>query len=165
MAQQKDITNTSEIAGFGSVPFAGRIIAVDPGTKRVGVAITDESQTLPRPLPRIARSSWKKLLARLKAIIEEYDAVAIVIGLPLESDGSESEMSLEARDIARKLMLSIALPIFLQGEQVTSYEAKGRLWSQGIDKKESRDLVDSEAAVIILEDFLAELRAFRKSQN
>lgn len=165
MAQQKDTTNTAEIAELASVPAIGRIVAVDPGTKRVGIAISDETQTLPRPLPRIERSSWKKLLERLKTIIEDFDAVAIVIGLPLESDGSESKMSIEARDIARKLNLSLSLPVFLQGERVTSYEAKGRLWSQGIDTVESRDLVDSEAAVIILEDFLAELTALRKSQN
>ncbi len=165
MAQQKDTTNALKIAELTSVPAIGRIIAVDPGTKRVGIAISDMTQTLPRPLPRIDRSSWKKLLERLKDIVEEFDAVAIAIGLPLESDGSESEMSIEARDIARKLTFSIDLPIFLQGEQVTSYEAKGRLWAQGFDIKESRDLVDSEAAVVILEDFLGELTAFRKSPN
>lgn len=165
MAQQKDTTNAPEITELASVPIDGRIIAVDPGTKRIGIAVSDETQTLPRPLPRIERSSWKKLLERLKVIIEEFDAVAIVIGLPLESDGSESRMSVEARDIARKVKLSITLPVILQGEQVTSYEAKGRLWSQGFDAIESRDLVDSEAAVIILEDFLAELTAFRKLRS
>ncbi len=141
----------------------GRVVALDPGTKRVGIAVSDELQTVARPIKRIDRTSWKKLLLDIKAIVREYDAVALVIGLPLESNGSESVMSAEARDIARKLGLSIEIPVFLQDERVTSYDAKGRLWSQGIDTNKSRDLVDSEAAVIILEDLFARLTAVRNS--
>ena len=79
----------------------------------------------------------------------------MVVGLPLESDGSDGPMTLEARDIARKLTLSLDIPVLLQDERVTSYEAKGRLWKSGRSLQEGRDLVDSEAAAIILEDFLA----------
>ncbi len=163
MAQQLDTTNAPEFTELSRLPAAGRIVALDPGTKRVGLAVSDELQTIVRPIGRIDRTSWKKLLLNIKAIVREYDAVALVIGLPLESDGSESVMSAEARSIARKLRLSIETPVFLQDERATSYEAKGRLWMQGIDTKESRDLVDSEAAVIILEDLLAKLTALRNS--
>lgn len=161
MAQQLDTTNAPESTELSRLPAAGRVIALDPGTKRVGVAVSDELQMLARPIERIDRTSWKKLLLSIKAIVREYDAVALVIGLPLGSDGSESEMSAEARDIARKLRLSVDLPVFLQDERVTSYDAKGRLWSQGVDANKSRELVDSEAAAIILEDFLKELKASR----
>ncbi len=135
--------------------MTGRIIALDPGTKRIGVAVTDETQMLARPLRKMERTSWKKLLLATKDILAEYDAVALVIGLPLESDGSESEMSAEARRMARSYSLSLKIPVLLQDERVSSYEAKGRLWEQGKNVSESRDLVDSEAAVIILEDFLS----------
>lgn len=154
LAQQKDTTNTPEIAELSEIPAGRRLIALDPGTKRVGVAVSDETQTLARPLARIERTSWKKLLAHIKDIVAKFDAAAVVIGLPLESDGAESPMSFEARDIARKLTLSLALPVFLEDERATSYEAKSRLWSQGLDTEETRRLIDSEAAVIILEDFL-----------
>lgn len=130
-------------------------MALDPGTKRIGVAVTDETQMVARPLKRIERTSWKKLLLATKSILAEYDAVALVIGLPLESDGSESEMSTEARRMAGNYSLSLELPVILQDERVSSYEAKGRLWEQGKDLAQSRDLVDSEAAVIILVDFLS----------
>lgn len=102
----------------------------------------------------MTRTSWKKLLSNIKQLVAELDAVAIVVGLPLESDGSDGPMTIEARDIARKLTLSLEVPVFLQDERVTSYEAKGRLWNAGKTLKEGRDLVDSEAAAIILEDFL-----------
>ena len=78
--------------------------------------------------------------------------------MPLESDGTESDMSKEARDMARKFSLSLNIPVVLQDERVTSYEAKGRLWRAGKDPAETRKLVDSEAAAIILTDFLDRLQ-------
>ncbi len=153
--QEKQTTNYAEFADVNAIPTTGRIVALDPGTKRIGVAVTDETQMLARPLKRIERRSWKKLLLATKDILAKYDAVALVIGLPLESDGGESKMSAEARNMARNYSLSLQLPVILQDERVSSYDAKGRLWAQGKDIGESRNLVDSEAAVIILEDFIA----------
>ncbi|MEO6052226.1 MAG: Holliday junction resolvase RuvX [Pyrinomonadaceae bacterium] len=152
--QQKETTNPAPLADVFNVPFEGRILAIDPGTKRCGIAICDELRVTTRPLPFINRTSWKKLLSNIKQIVSDYDAKALVIGLPLESDGTESEMSTEARSMARKFSLSLDIPVFLQDERVTSYEAKSRLWEQGRSVAESRKLVDSEAAAIILADFL-----------
>jgi putative Holliday junction resolvase len=155
LAQQKETTKDPDFLDISRLPASGRIISLDPGTKRVGVAVCDETRTVARPLERIERSSWKKLLLSVRTIVEEFDAAALVIGLPLESDGSESTMSREARRIAQNLALSLELPVFLQDERVSSYEAKSRLWQQGVDLETTRLLVDSEAAVIILEDFLS----------
>ncbi|MEP6946749.1 MAG: Holliday junction resolvase RuvX [Acidobacteriota bacterium] len=155
--QQIDTTNRPELADLSTVPASGRIAALDPGTKRVGVAICDELRVTTRPLEVITRESWKKLLEKVRNIVAEYDAGALVIGLPLENDGSESQMSAEARDMARKFALSLEIPVFLQDERSTSYEAKSRLWNRGIDPLHARKLVDSEAASIILSDFLADL--------
>ena len=139
------------------MPAAGRLIALDPGTKRIGVAVCDELRVTTRPLEVITRTSWKKLLLTVKNIIAEFDAKGLVIGLPLESDGSESGMSMYAREWARKFSLSLEVPVFLQDERVTSYEAKSRLWQRGIDPRDARKLIDSEAASIILSDFLGRL--------
>ena len=155
--QQKETTNAAPLTDVFNVPTVGRILAIDPGTKRCGVAVCDELRVTTRPLPLIERSSWKKLLSNIKNLISEFDAAALVIGLPLESDGTESEMSAEARRMARNFALSLDVPVFLQDERVTSYEAKSRLWEQGKTVKESRTLVDSEAASIILADFLDRL--------
>ena len=152
--QQKDTVNTDEFADISNVPAAGRIVALDPGTKRIGVAICDELRFTTRPLVVITRSSWKKLLDRIKNIIAEFDVTALVIGLPLESDGAESAMSAEARDMARKFSLSLDIPVYLQDERITSYEAKSRLWSEGKSIKQTRESVDAVAAAIILGDFL-----------
>ena len=141
--QQKEIANSPDVADVSAVPAAGRIIAIDPGTKRCGVAVCDERRVTTRPLQVIHRTSWKKLLSNVKDLISEYDAKALVLGLPLESDGSESEMSQEARRMARNFALSLEVPVVLQDERVTSYEAKSRLWERGVDTNKNRGLVDS----------------------
>jgi putative Holliday junction resolvase len=139
------------------VPETGRVVAIDPGTKRVGVAVCDERRVVSRPLPAIQRTSWKKLLVQIKDTLAEFDAVALVVGFPYNLDGTESEMSREAREMARKLLLSAGVPVFLQDERATTYEARGRLWSTGMEGQALRKAVDSEAASIILTDFLGRL--------
>lgn len=155
--QQKETTNPSPLTDVFEVPTVGRILAIDPGTKRCGVAVCDELRVTTRPLAVVERTSWKKLLTIVKDLVSEFDAAALVIGLPLNTDGTESPMSAEARRMARNFALSLDIPVFLQDERVTSYEAKSRLWEQGKTIKESRRLVDSEAATIILADFLDRL--------
>ena len=156
--QQKESPKTSDLTDISGVPASGRVIALDPGTKRVGLAVCDESRVVTRPLPVIQRSSWKKLLAQVKGILAEYDAVALVVGLPYNFDGTESEMTVEARDMARKFALSLDVPVYLQDERATTYEARGRLWKAGFEGNDLRSTVDSEAATIILSDFLDRLR-------
>lgn len=155
--QQKEITNTQQVADVSDVPKQGRILAIDPGTKRCGVAVCDELRVTTRPLPFIERKSWKNLLSNIKSLVAEYDAVALVVGLPLESDGTDGAMTMEARDMARKFALSLDVPVALQDERVTSYEAKARLWSEGVSPSEARNLTDSTAAAIILADLLDRL--------
>jgi len=156
--QQDETSNSNEIAEFRAKGSTGRLLALDLGTKRIGVAVSDELRITVRRLDRIERTSWKKLLIAIRELIAEFDAAAVVIGLPLGSDGSESEMSLYARDIARKLRLSVETPVILHDERVTSYDAKKNLWSQGLSIDESRKLVDSEAAAILLEDLLSYIK-------
>lgn len=159
--QEKETTNPVDFTDLSSVPPAGRILCLDPGTKRVGVAVCDELRITTRPLDVITLESWKKLLVRIKDLLAEYDAAALVIGLPLAGDGTESEMSAYARDWQRKFALSLDTPVYLQDERSTSYEAKSRLWQQGVSLADTKNLVDSEAAAIILSDFLSRIAEAR----
>ncbi len=152
--QQKETINNAELT---DIPSSGRILSLDLGTKKIGVAVSDEMRIITSPVRTIVGIGWKKLLLQIRSIIEEFDAAAMVIGLPYNFDGTESEMSAEARRVARNLSLSIEIPVFLQDERATSYEAKSRLWKRGISLKDTRKFVDSEAAAIILSDFLDRL--------
>ena len=153
--QEKQITNQPDISDISLVPDEGRILALDLGTKRVGVAVCDELQITVRRLNIIPRKSWKELLKNISACIEEFDAVALVLGLPYNFDGTENEMSQEACRLARNFSLSLKVPVFLQDERLTSKSAKQHLFDQGFSEKEIRQRIDAEAATIILSDFLA----------
>jgi putative Holliday junction resolvase len=156
--QDKETINPEQFAEPSAVPRRGRIVALDPGSKHIGVAVSDESRTIATPVKTIERRSWKRTLADVKDILGQFDAAALVIGLPLNTDGTESEMSAEARRMARNFSLSLSIPVHLQDERVTSYEARGRLWERGVKPEDTKRLVDSEAAAIILTDFLDRTR-------
>ncbi len=152
--QQKETTNPDDFADVFRFPASGRLLALDLGTKHVGVAVSDELQFTSRPVAVLERRAWKKFLKQIILFLDKFDAVGLVLGLPLNTDGSESEMSHEARRLARNFSLSINVPVFLMDERLTSYEAKGYLTKLGLSEKEIWDRVDSEAAAIILSDFL-----------
>ncbi|MCY7375232.1 MAG: Holliday junction resolvase RuvX [Pyrinomonadaceae bacterium] len=155
--QDQETTNQIDFTDVFRAPFKGRLLALDLGMKHIGVAVSDELQFTVRPVAVIERKSWKKLLKQIIAYLAEFDAVGLVLGLPLETDNSESEMSAEARRLARNFSLSVKVPVFLVDERLTSYEAKGYLTKLGLSVEEIWNRVDSEAAAIILRDFI-ELR-------
>jgi len=152
--QDKETTNQPELTDVFRAPTSGRLLSLDLGMKRIGVAVSDELQFTVRHVCVLERKSWKKVLKQIVAFLNEYDAVGLVLGLPYNTDGSESEMSQEARRLARNFSLSLDVPVFLQDERLTSYTAKGYMREVGFSEKEIRKRVDSEAAAIILSDFI-----------
>jgi putative Holliday junction resolvase len=152
--QDQATTNADDFTDVFRAPGTGRLLALDLGTKHVGIAVSDELQFTVCPVIVLERGGWKKFLKQVISYLEEFDAVGLVLGLPLEFDGSESEMSAEARRLARNFSLSVKVPVFLQDERVSSYDAKGYLTKLGLSEKEIWERVDSEAAAIILSDFI-----------
>lgn len=152
--QDKDTTNPIDFTDISKAPSPGRIVALDIGTKKVGVAVSDELQITARPVCVIRRTGWKKFLKEIIELLADFDAKALVLGLPYNFDGTESEMSEEARRLARNFSLSLDIPVFLHDERLSSYAARGYLWRMGLSEKEVRRRVDSEAATVILGDFL-----------
>jgi putative Holliday junction resolvase len=132
----------------------GRVLALDLGSKRVGVAVSDELRLSVRPLAAVARTNWKQLLRTLAQLCEQFDVKSVVIGLPLRLDGSEGDAAAEARRIARNLALSLSLDVHLQDERLTSKDAEQRLRGAGLSERQVKERVDSEAAALILSDFL-----------
>ena len=153
--QDQQTTNPEDFTDVFRAPFQGRLLALDLGMKHIGVAVSDELQFTVRAVATIERRRWKKLRLQITAYLDEFDAVGLVLGLPLETDGTESEMSAEARRLARNFSLSVKVPVFLHDERLTSYEAKGYLKKLGLSVEEIWDRVDAEAAAIILSDFIS----------
>lgn len=133
----------------------GRVLALDLGAKRVGVAVSDELRLTVRPLPALPGTNWKRLIKALAALCVEFDVRQVVLGLPLRLDGSEGEAAEAVRGVARKMGLTLRLPIAFQDERLTSKAAETALRREGLSEREVLASSDSEAAAIILREYLA----------
>lgn len=133
----------------------GPIVALDLGQKRVGVAASDSMLISITKLAPLKRSNWKQLLRDVSELVRSLDARTLVIGLPLSLDGARGSAALEAENAAGKFARSLKIPVYLQDERLSSVEAEEQLRAAGKTTLEMRDLVDCQAAAIILMDFLA----------
>lgn len=134
--------------------LTGPILALDPGEKLVGAAVSDENLIAIKRLPPLKRSNWKRLLQDVLSLIERFDVKTIVIGLPLSLDGTHGAAAMKVQRLARNLARSVSLPVFLQDERLTSFEAMENLKAEGKRRQEIPALIDGEAAALILRDFL-----------
>jgi putative Holliday junction resolvase len=130
------------------------ILALDLGSKRVGVAVSDSLAISIKRLDAIQRTNWKQLLRDVETLALRFDAKTLVIGLPLKLNGLLGDSALATRETAAKFAQSLKLPIYLQDERLSSAEAEENLRSAGVRGAEIGKLVDSEAAALILRDFL-----------
>ena len=136
------------------ISVRGPVLALDPGQKLVGAAISDERLVAIKRLPPLKGSNWKKLLLDIQHLVERFDAQTIVMGLPLRLDGTDGDAANNVRRLATNLARSVALPVYLQDERLTSFEAMENLRAEGVRGEEMPALIDGEAAAMILRDFL-----------
>lgn len=134
--------------------LVGPILALDLGQKRVGVAASDSMLISITKLPPLTRSNWKQLLSDVGELVRRLDARTLVIGLPLSLDGAKGPAALEAEYTAGKFAQSLKIPVYLQDERLSSVEAEEQLRAAGKTALETRDLIDCQAAAIILMDFI-----------
>ena len=131
-----------------------RYLAIDFGLKRVGLAAAGPNSTMVFPLKTIFRTTRAAFFEELLATIQEENIEAIVLGLPLDMDGNEQLISRQVRNFAASLARRVALPIYLENEVLTSFEAKDRLHDAGVFGSRRKKVLDQIAAVAILESFL-----------
>lgn len=129
-------------------------MAVDPGTRRVGVSISDPDATFALPLTVIARSEDASYIDRLVELISERQAVELVVGLPIRMDGTEGPGASEARALADTLRERLGIPVQLVDERLTTRQATAALSRAGLDSRQQRGRVDSVAATVLLQAFL-----------
>lgn len=135
-----------------------RTLAIDYGTKRIGLAVTDPLNIFAYPLITLPNDS--KFLERLKKIINEYHIVKIILGYPLKESGDESASSLSVLKFKTELENKIGLQIELIDERYSSSIARERIIQSVSSKKKRRDksLLDKNAAAVVLEDYLSTIK-------
>jgi len=141
-----------------------RVVGLDVGARRIGVAISDATRTLARPLAVLTRSSddadaVEVAAAEVARLANEDDGVAsIVVGLPRRLDGSPTDMTARVQAFADALRARTGLPVTLQDERLTSVEAESRLAVRDKDWRSRKKRLDAAAAAIILQDYLDHAR-------
>lgn len=133
-----------------------KLIGIDYGRRRIGLAVTDETGTCVRGLDTIDRNKNPDLLHLLLGIIGSLNPAGLVVGLPLDSDDNETAMSLEVRNFAARLEKSVAIPVYFIDESLTSKKAEGLLRFRKKKIRRSKEAVDRIAACLILESFLTQ---------
>jgi putative Holliday junction resolvase len=132
-----------------------RVLAVDFGSKRIGTAISDGLGISVRPVETIKRSSIERDISRLKFLVEDLEAEAVVVGLPLRMDGTAGDAAQSAMRFVERLKSRLDVAVFTQDERLTSYEAEQMMIERGFGREQRRARSDEFAAMIILEDYLS----------
>lgn len=131
-----------------------RILGLDLGSKRIGVALSDELGWTSRGIEVIECKGREKDLARIGRLVEEHRVAEIVVGLPLNMDGSEGPAAIAARRFAARLEARLGIPVRLWDERLTTWEAGGILKEAGVRPARRKQLVDKLAAALILKSYL-----------
>ena len=132
-------------------------LAIDVGSVRIGVARSDPGGLMAVPLDAIPASDLA--LATVSGLVDEYEAIEVVVGLPLSMDGSEGKAAGLARSLAERLSAVVAVPVRLVDERLTTVQAQRGLHAAGRSVKSSRGIIDSASAVILLQSDLDAERA------
>ncbi|MDQ2766589.1 MAG: Holliday junction resolvase RuvX [Gemmatimonadota bacterium] len=142
-------------AARASAPYPGRILAVDYGEKRIGLAVSDPSRTIATPAGFIVRRAGKRPpIAEIVRRAEAAEATAFVVGLPLDSQGDDTPRAIETRAIAAELEKRTGLPVTLVDERYTTAAALRTVREMGGTTRGRKGDVDALAATILLQHAL-----------
>lgn len=131
-----------------------RILALDHGTKRIGVAVSDELKMIASPLEFIPAEPFAKFLERLKEIIREKEVDLILIGMPRNMNGSYGPAALKVQEFVAVLKDALTIPIKTWDERLTSAQANRFLIQGEVRRAERKQKVDKAAAAILLQSYL-----------
>ena len=132
-----------------------RIVALDIGDVRIGVAVSDPTRTVASPVEVITRVGWGPDTRAIRAICDRYETTQIVSGLPLNMDGTEGFQAGKVRDLCAQLEKA-GLTVFFQDERLSTVTAEEALLEGNLSRRDRRGVVDKVAAAVILEQWLKE---------
>jgi putative Holliday junction resolvase len=134
-----------------------RVLGIDYGMRRIGLALSDPTGTIASPLPTLRRRAGKRPpIARLEEIARGHQVERLVVGLPLDLEGRETEWCAEVREVGDRLASRLGLPVEYLDERMTSVRAERAVRSLGLRKaqREDKGRVDAAAAILILQAWL-----------
>ncbi|MCH9806406.1 MAG: Holliday junction resolvase RuvX [Alphaproteobacteria bacterium] len=142
----------------GSLIDGAPLLGIDPGTKTLGLSISDTTLMIASPLETIRRKKFSQDIVRLKELLKENGVCGLVVGLPRNLDGSEGPRAQSTRALARNLVRETQLPILLWDERLTTSQAERMLIDADASRKRRGEVIDKLAATLILQGVLDRLR-------
>ncbi|HEV2209252.1 MAG TPA: Holliday junction resolvase RuvX [Verrucomicrobiae bacterium] len=135
-----------------------RILALDHGTKRIGVALSDELKLIAQPLTYLPAEPFAAFLEKLKELLRDKEVELILVGLPRNMDGSYGPAALKVQDFAAALKGALTIPIQTWDERLTSVMANRFLIEGKVRRQKRKEKVDQTAAALLLQSYLDSLR-------
>jgi putative Holliday junction resolvase len=141
------------------LPLTGRLLAVDWGDVRIGLALSDESQVIATPLETLVRRAGKRLpMPRFLELVAQHSPVGVLVGLPLTAEGHEGESAAGAREVADAIARRTGLPVDFWDERMSTARALAAIREQGGSTRGRREDVDALAAAVVLQHYLESRR-------
>lgn len=134
--------------------MTARVLAIDFGLRRIGLAVSDALGITAQGLPTLERTAVRKDIEYIRTLAEEYSVGRIIMGNPISHAGKATSMSRHAEDFAKKLQRKLACPVELWDERLTSAEASRMLKAAGLSINKRQQAVDRVAAVLLLQNYL-----------
>jgi putative Holliday junction resolvase len=131
-----------------------RILAIDHGSKRIGIAVSDELKMIAQPLEFILAAPFPAFLARLNELINEKEVELIIIGMPRNMDGSYGPAAQKVEEFVEALKDLVSVPVKLWDERLTSAQANRVLIQGNVRRDKRKEKVDAMAAAILLQSYL-----------
>jgi putative pre-16S rRNA nuclease len=134
--------------------MAGIILALDVGTKRIGVAVSDELGLLATPRTVVLRRSTQTALEEIARLVHSEEATLVVVGLPISLDGQLHDQAHSVQRFAERLRTMLDVPLVYADEMLSTVRAEERLRAAGVRPNRIRERIDAEAAAVILDEYL-----------
>jgi putative Holliday junction resolvase len=139
------------------MPSTKRILALDPGTKRIGVAVSDEMGWIAQPLETFERRSIAADLAHIQQLVHQHEVDRVIMGMPFRLDGSVGPAAAQVEQFKAMLEGALTVPIISWDERLTSKSAEAMLIEANVSRKKRKGAVDRVAAAILLQSYLESL--------
>ena len=149
---------TCAIEAFSSLPKGARLLGIDLGTKTIGLALSDVERCIATPLETLKRTKFTADAERIKSIVGRFQVAGVVVGLPLNMDGSEGPRAQSTRSFARHLAPILGIPIAFWDERLSTAAVTRALLDADASRARRGELVDKMAAAYILQGALDRLR-------
>jgi putative Holliday junction resolvase len=134
-----------------------KILAIDYGSKRIGIAVSDELKMIAQPLEYIPAEPFAGFLKRLRELLQQSEVELVLVGMPRNMDGTYGPAALKTRDFVDALKSAFSVPIKTWDERLTSAQANRLLIAGGVRRQQRKEKVDKTAAAILLQSYLDSL--------